>query len=47
MERICEYDLEMEKNSRKQLLRISRELKCTEADYNLHTGGDGDGLFQG
>ena len=38
MERICEYDLEMEKNNRKQLLRISRELECTEADYNLHTG---------
>ena len=38
MERICEYDLEMKKDSRKPMLRISRELEYMDVDRNLNTG---------
>lgn len=46
MERICEYDLEMKKDSRKPMLRISRELEYMEADRNLKTGAMVVGFFK-
>lgn len=46
MERICEYDLEMKKDSRKPMLRISRELEYMDVDRNLNTGSMVVGFFK-